>query len=447
MKIAFPYEGIPSVDVPDPRLMAVVGPRDQAPSTPAKTLIRNALAHPLGGPRLHELSRGRRRVLILFDDNTRPTPASIIVPYVLEELGREAEVIFLTASGTHRPMTPVEKERKLGREVCHAYPVLDHQWQDPSALTTLGHTPSGIPVEVNGLLRQADLVLGIGHVAPHRMAGFGGGSKIVQPGVCGVGTTGRTHWIAAGLSGAELLGVMENPVRAEMDHVGAAVGLQAVVNVVLNTQDQMVGCVFGAPIAAHRSACMLSAAVFRGAVPALADIVLIESFPADLDLWQASKALAAAELAVRPGGVVILVTPCPEGVSSSHPAMLDFGYQPPDVVQEWVRRGELTDLMVAAELAIGGRVIRSRARGIMVSPGIPPDAVRKLGLEPAAAPQEALEMALRATGADATVLVLRHGGEILPVVTAGVLPSCERAVGKARVEAPSRRGGPHACGM
>ena len=103
--------------------------------------------------------------------------------------------------------------------------------------------------------------------------------------------------------------------------------------------------------------------------------------------------------------------------------------------------------MVAAELAIGGRVIRSRARGIMVSPGIPPDAVRKLGLEPAAAPQEALEMALRATGADATVLVLRHGGEILPVVTAGVLPSCERAVGKARVEAPSRRGGPHACGM
>ena len=72
--------------------------------------------------------------------------------------------------------------------------------------------------------------------------------------------------------------------------------------------------------------------------------------------------------------------------------------------------------MVAAELAIGGRVIRSRARGIMVSTGIPPEAVRKLGLEPAASPQEALEMALRLTCVDAKVLVLRHGGEILPVV-------------------------------
>jgi len=156
--------------------------------------------------------------------------------------------------------------------------------------------------------------------------------------------------------------------------------------------------------------------VFRGAVPALADVVIIESFPGDLDMWQASKALAAAELAVNPGGVVVLVTPCPEGVSSSHPAMLDFGCQSVDLVSEWVQHGEITDLMVAAELAIGGRVIRDRARGILVSPGIPPEAIRQLGFEPAAAPQEALEKALHRAGTEARVLVLHHGGEILPIV-------------------------------
>lgn len=420
MKISFSYDAIPSVDVPDARLMAVVGPRDQEPSAPADRLVRDALEHPLGSTRLHDLARGRSRVLILIDDNTRPTPAYGIVPYLLEELGREPDVTFLTASGTHRPMTAAEKQKKLGREICLRYPVLDHRWNEPSDLVGLGETIFGIPVEVNRHLPEADLVIGVGHVAPHRMAGFGGGSKIVQPGVCGAVTTGRTHWAAALLTGAELLGAIQNPIRAEMDRVGAMTGLRAVVNVVLNTKDQMVGCFFGSPVAAHRAASKLSAEVFGGTVPTQAEVVIIESFPADLDMWQASKALAAAELAVKPGGVVILVTPCPEGVSSQHPAMLDFGYRAPDLVAGWVRRGDMTDLMVAAELVIGGRVIRDRARGIMVCPSISPEAIRQLGLEPAAAPQEALNMALRLSGPDAKVLVLRHGGEILPIVMADV---------------------------
>lgn len=416
MRIEFPYQDIPPVEISDRRLLAVVGPEDLEASVPDARLIRHALEHPLGSPRLHELTRGRRRVLILFDDNTRPPPAARIVPYLLEEIGPDPQVTFLTASGTHRPMAPAEKEAKLGREICQQYPVFDHRWHEPSELCSLEKTPSGIPVEVNRLLLETDLVIGVGHVAPHRMAGFGGGSKIVQPGVGGVATTGRTHWAAATFPGADLLGVAENPIRAEMDYVGAVAGLQAVVNVVLNTRDQMVGCFFGSSVAAHRAACKLSGEIFRGLVPRLADVVLIESYPGDLDMWQASKALAAAELAVKPGGVVVLVTPCPEGVSTSHPAMLDFGYQPFDVVREWVQRGEITDLMVAAELAIGGRVIRDRARGILVSPGIPPEGIRQLGFEPAATPQEALEKALRLAGAEASVLVLRHGGEIFPVV-------------------------------
>jgi lactate racemase len=124
-------------------------------------------------------------------------------------------------------------------------------------------------------------------------------------------------------------------------------------------------------------------------------------------------------LAVKPGGVVVLVTPCPEGVSGSHPAVLEFGYQSVERVSSWVRRGELPDLMVAAELAIGGRVIRDRARGILVSPGIPREASLRLGFEPASTPQESLEKALRLVGTDASVIVLRHGGEILPVITGG----------------------------
>ena len=419
MRFDFPYDDIPGVDVPDGQLIGVAAPRDMQPAAPAGTLIRDALDCPICSPTLQALGSAARRVLILCDDNTRPTPVHLVLPELLERLTRgnkPPEIGFMIASGTHRPMTMAEKAAKLGEDICRDYPVWDHRWDDPSELVYIGETASGIPVKLNRHVLEFDLLLGIGHVAPHRMAGFGGGTKIVQPGVCGALTTGRTHWLAAGYTTAELMGQAENPVRTEMDYVARMAKLTAVVNLVLNSRDQVVGCFYGEPVAAHRAACRLSKDVFSGAVPRLADVVIIESYPGDIDLWQASKALAASEMVVNPGGVVVLVTPSPEGVSSEHPAMLDYGYRPVSEVEGWVQRGEMTDLMVAAELAIGGRVIRERAQGIMVSTGIAPEETRQLGMEPAGSPQEALEMALRVTGPDASVLVVRHGGEILPVV-------------------------------
>lgn len=421
MIVSFSYTGVTPVDVPDKNLIAVIGPRDRAASGEPRAVVRAALDQPVGSASLRALAASARKALILFDDNTRPTPVHLIVPWLLEELHRGGvrDVAFLAASGTHRTMTPSEKEGKLGAGVCQAYEVLDHRWDDPNQLVTLEGAGSNVPVEVNRLVLDADLLVGVGHVAPHRMAGFGGGAKIVQPGVCGAATTGRTHWMAAQFRSADLLGRAVNAVRMEMERVAEVVGLKAVFNVVLNTRNEMAACFFGAPVAAHRRAARLAAEIFGVVVPALADIVLIESFPGDLDMWQASKALAAAELMVRPGGVVILVAPCPEGVSGEHPAMLEFGYQSPSRVAGWVGAGVLTDLVVAAELAVGGRVIRERAHGILVSPGIPPEEAQQLGFEWAASPSEALNRALHRVGKDAGVLVVRHGGEILPLVDAG----------------------------
>lgn len=421
MKIEFPYEGIAPLDIPDGRLMGVVGPRDARPTAPPTAIVSRALRNPIASPRLRDLACQVRRALILCDDNTRPTPIAQMLPWLLEELHENnsaIEIAFLIASGTHRPMTAQEKEQKLGAEALRGYPVFDHRWDDTSMLVDLGRTPLGAPVQVNRALLEADLIIGVGHVAPHRMAGFGGGGKIVQPGVCGAVTTGRTHWAAAQFATAELMGQAENAIRAEMNSVAAAAGLKAIVNVVLNTKNEIVGCFCGDPVAAHWAACQLAEQVYGGDLPGLADIVVIESYPGDLDLWQASKALAASEIAVKPHGVVILVAPCPEGVSCEHPTLLDYGYRSPAEVADWVRTGAMTDLVVAAELAIGGRVIRERAKGIMVSTGITTEAIRQLGLTPAATPQEALDMAFHLTGQDARVLVVRHGGEILPIVRA-----------------------------
>ena len=420
MRIDFPYPDVPPVDVPDERLLAVAGPRAEKPSALPEALVRDALACPIGGPRLRDRVDGDSGILIVVDDNTRPTPAALVLPLLLEELrcggATDPNISFLVAGGTHRPMTAAEKIEKLGDAICSRYSVNDHLWDDPAELVVVGHADSGVRIEINRRVKDADVVIGLGQVVPHRVAGFSGGSKIIHPGTCGAAGTGDTHWKAAMLPGNEILGRRDNPVRAEIDRVGALAGLTAIVNLVLTPKNDIAGCYVGDPVEAHRAACEQALRVFRVPIPAEADIVLIESYPADLDIWQASKALAAAELAVRPGGVVILVTPSPEGVSGSHPAVLEIGYCRPDEVCDRVRKGELADMVVAAELAMTGRVVSERARAIVVSPYLSAEDTRRLHMEPAPTPADALDRAFELTGPEAKVIVLRHGGDILPIV-------------------------------
>ncbi len=113
---------------------------------------------------------------------------------------------------------------------------------------------------------------------------------------------------------------------------------------------------------------------------------------------------------------MILVTPCPHGVASEHPEVEEIGYLCFAEVKARVERKEIADLVAAAHLAHVGRIIRDRARGIMVSPGIARQTQRHLGFEPARTPQQALELAFAIAGSDAKVTVLRQGGNVLPLV-------------------------------
>jgi len=144
--------------------------------------------------------------------------------------------------------------------------------------------------------------------------------------------------------------------------------------------------------------------------------VIADSHPYDSELWLASKGIYASELAVREGGVVILITLCQEGVSPSHPEILEMGYQTFEEVDRKVRKGTMNKLTVAAHLVHVGRVIKERAKGIMVSQGISKSETERLGLLHAREPQEALEIAFSLMGRNAKVAVLQRGGEILPII-------------------------------
>jgi nickel-dependent lactate racemase len=416
----FSYPGVPPVEIPEANFLATLIPREIEPPKPLESLVEEALDHPIASPRLEEYASPSTRVLVLVDDTTRQTPAWALLPSVfrrLEQRGCPRENIkTLIAAGTHAPMSPQDIEQKLGWRIPREYAVLTHHWKAEENLRTLGETADGTPIRVHRLLGESDLVIGVGQIVPHRVMGYTGGGAIVQPGVCGGEVTGYTHWKSALYSGQEILGIAENPVRQEVEQIARRAGLRFIVNVVMDGRHRVIHVVAGDPVAAHRQGAEHSRPIYGVSQPELADIVVVESYPTDVDLWVAAKGIYAAELAVREGGVVILVSPCTHGVAPEHPDVERIGYHNLTVVEGMVVRREITDLAAAAHLVHVGRVIRGRARGIMVSPGIDPQTQRHLGFEPARTAQEALDWAFGLAGPLAKVVVLRQGGHVLPIV-------------------------------
>ncbi|MDD3707617.1 MAG: nickel-dependent lactate racemase [Aminobacterium sp.] len=419
--ISFSYPDYEGVSIPEKNLVAVLSPA--CPPKPFKDdieAINAGLNAPVGAPRLEECVKSGQKVLILADDNTRNTPAHIILPEVMKRLQKAGvapeDISIMVALGTHRPMTQEELEKKFGSNILDKYTISQHCWNDPDQLVELPPTENGTEIWVNKALLEADFVIGVGHITPHRVVGFSGGAKIVQPGVSGGITTGQTHWVSALYDGKDFIGKIDTPVRREMNAVGLAAGLKYIVNVVLDGNEEIYRCVAGDPIEAHRAGCSSSKEIFGASLPCLADIVIVESFPADAELWQAAKGIYSGDLALKKNGILILVTPCPDGVAQGHPELLEIGYLPFEEIKKKVDEGEITDLTMAAHISHVGRVIRDKGRGILVSDGIDKETAEKIGFMWAPSAQKALDMAFELKGKDASVVVLKNGGDILPLL-------------------------------
>ena len=420
MRISLPYPEMKSIDVPDQNLLGIFSPSTVKIERSEKEIIAEGFSHPVGSDPLSKMLQGHEKVLILVDDHTRSTPVQKIFPRLISELEKagikQTGMKILVALGTHRPMTEEEMTRKFGRDISKQYPILNHQWWDSSQLINLGETEKGTPIFVNQLVKDVDLIIGMGQIVPHRVSGFSGGGNIVQPGICGEETTGKTHWLSAQFKGREILGKIENPVKEEIERVAKKVGLKWIVNTIQDGSGRLIEVVVGDPFQAYRTGAKRSLEIYQAKLPQEADIIIADSHPYDSDLWVAAKGIYAAELAVRQGGVVILVTLCSEGICPSHPEVLEWGYQTFEEVDQKVRRGLFKKLTVAAHLVHVGRVIKERAKGILVCPGISKEEAERLGFLYARKPQEALEMAFSIMGRNAKVTVLQRGGEILPLI-------------------------------
>ncbi len=403
--------------VSDRELIGVFAP-SEPPAGLSDREIAERIAAPCCGPRLRDRLRGMKRVLVVTDDNTRPTPLRRILPPLLRELEAagvpEEGIRFLVGLGTHRPMAPEEIRAKFGPDLAGRYPIHNHAWNAPEALTSLGALESGLGVVINRMALEAEGVVAVGNIIPHATAGFSGGGKAIMPGICGEATIADTHWTALGYPMREILGVEENPVRAAVRAVCRSVGLTAIVDAVM-VGETVAELVAGDPEPAHHLGVRASRALYGVSVEEPADVVVAEAFPTDIDLRQAIKAVCAADIVVRDGGVIVLGADCPEGVSPQFPDFEERGFRDPGILYEDVEAGRFSNKLLAYTLVAIGRIVCERASGVLVSPHIDRAAAEGMGFAYAADLEQGLALARERVGGPCRISVLRSAGELLPL--------------------------------
>jgi lactate racemase len=214
------------------------------------------LAEPIGTRPLADLAREKEAVLIAVPDNTRRTDLVPVLSALLSALGRlgfgPGRVNMIVAGGTHRPMSDRELKEQWVPGLVEGYTFLRHNWSDSSALVNRGQSKIGIPLEFNRELFKEKLLIGLGTVKPHPVAGWSGGAKIILPGLSGKATTDHLHWTAAAYPVESIFGQAENPVRLEMEETVREIGLDLIINVIENKNGDLVSLAAGDFVEAHR---------------------------------------------------------------------------------------------------------------------------------------------------------------------------------------------------
>ena len=415
MKLEFGYgKGVQTVEVPDKNLVDVLVSNPMEHERRGADAVRYALDHPIGSERLSALVRPGLKVVIITSDISRPLPSYDVLPSVLDALyagGVEKEnITVVLALGSHRHHTEEERARLVGERCIKEVRVVD---SDPDDCVHMGDTKSGTPVDIFRTVAEADFRICLGNIEFHYFAGYSGGAKAIMPGVSTPAAIQANHrlMVSEDACAGKLAG---NPIREDIEEAAAMVGVDFIVNAVLDEHKHIVYAVAGDVTEAHREGCRYLDRMYRKKIPFRADIVIVSQggAPKDANLYQTQKALDNSKHAVKKGGTIILIGACSEGLGSA-------------TFERWLTQSPTAHSMVekiGRDFELGGH--KAAAIGMVLENAsidlvseMDDDFVRSIFLNPQPSAQEAFDQALEKYGPDATVIAMPFGGATLPVVS------------------------------
>ena len=405
--------GMQKLSVPDENLICVLLPNAIPPGLIGEEEAARAMANPIGSPRLREIVRPGETVAIVTSDITRPMPSYTILPLLLDELMhagiRMQDITVVFGLGSHRKQTAVEQKKLVGEQIYAQIKCIDG---DDSDCVHFGYTSRGTPVDIFRTVAEADRRICLGNIEYHYFAGYSGGAKAIMPGVSTRDAIQANH--SKMVEEAAVAGRLEgNPVREDIEEAARMVGVDFIVNVVLNEHKEIVHAVVGDVVKAHREGCRYLDRLYGKPITECADIVVVSQggAPKDLNLYQTQKALDNAKHAVKKGGVIILVGSCKEGLGEH-------------VFEEWMTKSPNPHSMierVQRDFQLGGHKAAAIAMALedadvyLVSE-MDADFVSRIFLTSFSDAQSAFEAAMRKFDGKASVIVMPYGGSTLPIL-------------------------------
>lgn len=382
-------------------------------------LVLDALEHPVGSPRLRTLAEGKRKIVIVTSDHTRAVPSKITLPLLLKEIrsgNPDADITILIATGLHRPTTEEEQRRMFGDAIVDHEKIAINNAFAPEQFVELCTLPSGAVFQVNRLAAECDLLVTEGFVEPHFFAGFSGGRKSILPGICSERTVNENHSYKAVSHPRSNSGMLkDNPIHADMLCAAKAVNVQFIFNVALDGEKKIVAAWAGDLEKAHEA----GVAFIRqwSQCPVVTGDIVITSnggYPLDQNLYQSPKAMATAEACAGEDGVIIMCCSCCDGMGGAHFGQL-IQRGTPDEIDRYLSSippEKTIPEQWCTQVCV--RVLRKHPV-ILVTTFLNHDEVRKANMIPASTPDEALEIAYRLKGEQASVVVIPDGVSVLTV--------------------------------
>src|SRR3954463_15464474 len=319
MKLRLDYgsDGL-EVSLPEERV-TVIEPSFLSPVDNPHAALVAALRHPLGRPALRDIVRPGQKIAISVCDITRAQPREAMLRAIFEEMPdhKPDDVTILIATGTHRTNTRAELERMLGHDIVANYTIVNHDSRDDASLAYLGDTRHGAPIYLNKKWLAADVRITTGFVEPHFFAGFSGGAKMVAPGLAALDTVMTLHDARRIGHPNATWGTTEgNPVHDDVREIARMVPVDFAIDVTLNRDQQITAAFAGDILSEHLNACAAARESAMRAVPQPFDVVLTTNsgYPLDQNLYQAVKGMSAAAKIVKPGGTIICVAECRDGL-------------------------------------------------------------------------------------------------------------------------------------
>jgi len=406
-------------------LLTFADPKDTPPASDMGGLAKKALNHPVGSSPLRERLSSSDTVAILIEDLTRASPKGIILRAVLEELHDaripDAHIAIVIALGTHRGLTSNELDAAFGADLPARYRFINHDCHDPE-LVPIGRLPTGRVVKINRAVHKARFKIGIGSIFPHPMNGFGGGGKILFPGVADFDAIQEHHFRYTFHEGTGLGQIQGNPFYEQVSGIAQTAGLDFIVNTILDQKDRANGLVCGDPVVAHLAGIEKSKGIISQEFPEKSDLTVITSFPYS-EGPQIVKPLAPAAMVTREGGCIILCAdlagdlPGPF-VASFERFHREHGHDLLGSVLDHFRNNRLImeggaiDFNMALAMTLA---IQQRFRIILVSEDISREQGEKMGFSYARNMEEAFDLG-SAMCPRPKVHIIPSGGVILPVL-------------------------------